>query len=192
MSNAKRVSMRRRRGKTIPVLGAAGLLTLASGASAEEPVDRSTPNTEVSREAFLGEEEVTVVSLATFYVFDHEIYGRNAEKDHRPYVAVLASRDASSSPTALFRRPHLRSPLQSRTRGTTQLLIVLFSISALRVDESAKAPSVPSFLKPTPLLRTAQRSASHSDFLGPWPQSNQLMSKYAFSVQSRAFNLIAT
>jgi hypothetical protein len=75
MSNAKRVSMRRRRGKTMPVLGAAGLLALASGASAEEPVDRSTPNTEVSREAFLGEEEVTDVSLATFYVFDKENAG---------------------------------------------------------------------------------------------------------------------
>ena len=75
MSHAKRVSTRKRGGKTMPALGAAGFLALASGASAEEPVVRSTPNTEVSREAFLGEEEVTDVSLATFYVFDKENTG---------------------------------------------------------------------------------------------------------------------
>ena len=34
MSHAKRVSMRKRRRKAMPVLGAAGLLALASGASA--------------------------------------------------------------------------------------------------------------------------------------------------------------
>jgi hypothetical protein len=35
VSCAKRVSMRNRRGKAMPLLGAAGLLALASGASAE-------------------------------------------------------------------------------------------------------------------------------------------------------------
>ena len=43
MSHAKRPSMRKRRGKAMPVLGAAGLLALASGASAETPA--TTPNT---------------------------------------------------------------------------------------------------------------------------------------------------
>jgi hypothetical protein len=68
-------AMRKRRGKTIPVLGAAGLLALASGASAEAPVDTSTPNTGVSEQVFLGEEEISDVSLATFYIFDKETAG---------------------------------------------------------------------------------------------------------------------
>jgi hypothetical protein len=42
MSHAKQVSMRKRRGKAMPVLGAASLLALAGGASAEAPVDAST------------------------------------------------------------------------------------------------------------------------------------------------------
>ena len=72
MSHAKRVSTRKRRGKAMPVLGAAGFLALASGASAEAPVDTSTPNT---RQVFLGEEEISDVSLVTFYVFDKENVG---------------------------------------------------------------------------------------------------------------------
>ena len=75
MSHAKRVSTRKRRGKAMPVLGAAGFLALANGASAEAPVDTSTPNTGVSRQIFLGEEEISDVSLATFYVFDKENAG---------------------------------------------------------------------------------------------------------------------
>jgi hypothetical protein len=42
-------AMRKRMGKTMRLLGAAGLLALASGASAEAPVDTATPNTGVSR-----------------------------------------------------------------------------------------------------------------------------------------------
>jgi hypothetical protein len=75
MSRAKRVSLRKRRGKAMPVLGAAGLLALASGASAEASVDTSKPNAGVSHQVFLGEEEISDVSLATFYVFDKETAG---------------------------------------------------------------------------------------------------------------------
>ena len=75
MSQAKRVPMRKRRGKAMPVWGAAGLLALASSASAEAPADRSMPNSGMSRQVFLGEEEITDVSLATFYVFDKENAG---------------------------------------------------------------------------------------------------------------------
>jgi hypothetical protein len=75
MSHAKRVPMRRRRAKTMPLLGAAGLLALASGASAKAPADTSLPNTGMIRQVFLGEEEITDVSLATFYVFDKESAG---------------------------------------------------------------------------------------------------------------------
>jgi hypothetical protein len=54
----------------------AGLLklALATGASAA-PVDASTPSAGVSRQVFLGEEEISDVSLATFYVFDKENAG---------------------------------------------------------------------------------------------------------------------
>jgi hypothetical protein len=72
MSQAKRMPMRKRRGTAMPVLGAAGLLALASGASAEAPADTSMPNAGMSRQVFLDEEEITDVSLATFYVFDKE------------------------------------------------------------------------------------------------------------------------
>jgi hypothetical protein len=75
MSHAKRVLMRKRRGNAMPVLGAAGLLALASGASAEAPVDVSTPSAGVRRQVLLGEEEISDVSLATFYVFDKENAG---------------------------------------------------------------------------------------------------------------------
>jgi hypothetical protein len=70
---------RKRRGKAVPVLGVAGLsLTLASGASAatEAPVaDVLAHNAGVSHEITLSEEEISDVSLATFYVFDKEKTG---------------------------------------------------------------------------------------------------------------------
>jgi len=79
MSRAKQGAERKRRGKAVPVLGAAGLsLMLASGASAatEAPVaDVVTHNAGVSHEITLSEEEISDVSLATFYVFDKENAG---------------------------------------------------------------------------------------------------------------------
>jgi hypothetical protein len=74
MALAKR-KMRKTKTKTMPVLGAAGLLALASSASAEVPAVTSTPNAGVSRPVLLGEEEISDVSLATFYVFDKESGG---------------------------------------------------------------------------------------------------------------------
>jgi hypothetical protein len=89
MSRAKQGAQRKRRGKAVPVLGAAGLsLTLASGASAatEAPVaDVLTHNAGVSHEIALSEEEISDVSLATFYVFDKENAGA-----FRPGVLRLA------------------------------------------------------------------------------------------------------
>jgi hypothetical protein len=79
MSRVKQASKRKRGSKAIPVLGAAGLsLTLASGASAatEAPAaDALTPDTGASHEITLREEEVSDVSLATFYVFNKENAG---------------------------------------------------------------------------------------------------------------------
>jgi len=89
MSRAKQGAERKRRGKAVPILGAAGLsLTLASGASAatEAPVaDVLTHNAGVSHEITLSEEEISDVSLATFYVFDKENAGA-----FRPGVLRLA------------------------------------------------------------------------------------------------------
>jgi hypothetical protein len=68
MSQTKETSQRKRRGKALPVLGAAGLsLSLATNASAA--IGGMNPNT-VSRQVILYEEEIADVSVATFHVFD--------------------------------------------------------------------------------------------------------------------------
>jgi hypothetical protein len=79
MSHAKQASKRRSRAKAV-TLGVAGALSLAGGASgtAVGPVgDTLTENT--APVITLGDEEISDVSLATFYVFDNE----NA-RAHRP------------------------------------------------------------------------------------------------------------
>src|SRR6188472_2756581 len=75
MSQPKQASKRKRRACAVPLLGAAGLsLSMASGASAV-PVgpaaDMPTRNAEIT----FGEEEISDVTLATFYVFDKENIG---------------------------------------------------------------------------------------------------------------------
>ena len=75
MSQARRASMRKRKSKAMPVLGAAGLLALASSASAEMPVSAPPQNPGAGQQLFLGEEEISDVSLATFYIFDKENAG---------------------------------------------------------------------------------------------------------------------
>src|SRR5262249_57014534 len=76
MSQAKQPSTRKRRSKTLPVLGAAGLsLSLASTASAVPAGPAANlPNSGNgdNKQVFLGEEEISDVSLATFYVVDKE------------------------------------------------------------------------------------------------------------------------
>ena len=65
---------KRRRGKAWPALGFAGVsLSMASGACASTgEANANTSPTAQSHEIFLGEEELSDVSLATFYVFDKE------------------------------------------------------------------------------------------------------------------------
>ena len=80
MSHAKQASTKRKRStNAVPVLSAAGLsLSLASGASAAigKPAEGVlTPKTEMSHEITLCEEEISDVSLATFYIFDNERAG---------------------------------------------------------------------------------------------------------------------
>jgi hypothetical protein len=75
MSHAKQASKRKRGSKAVPVWGAAGLLSLASGVAAQAAgpaANLPTRTVEPSHELTLSEEEVFDVSLATFYVFDRE------------------------------------------------------------------------------------------------------------------------
>ena len=73
----KRSSKRKRRSKTLPALGFAGVsLSMASGACAStSEASANTPPPSQSNEIILGEEELSDVSLATFYVFDKENTG---------------------------------------------------------------------------------------------------------------------
>jgi hypothetical protein len=75
MSHAKQSSTKRKRSiNAVPVLSAAGLsLSLASGASAA--IGRPAADMPTSHEITLCEEEISDVSLATFYVFDNEKAG---------------------------------------------------------------------------------------------------------------------
>jgi hypothetical protein len=75
MPQAKQVSERKRRIKAVPVLGAAGLLALASGTSAKAVVSAPAPTSGMSYQFLLGEEEISDVSLSTFLVFDRENVG---------------------------------------------------------------------------------------------------------------------
>jgi hypothetical protein len=73
MLHAKQASERKRHSKAVTVLGAAGLFSLAGGASTQAagpganiPARHIDPYHELT----LSEEEVSDVSLATFYVFE--------------------------------------------------------------------------------------------------------------------------
>src|ERR1700691_3465044 len=78
MSRTKQASKQKGRTKAVPVMGAAGLFSLAGGVgvaaastggpAADLPLQKVTP----SHEIILGEEELSDVSLATFYVVDKE------------------------------------------------------------------------------------------------------------------------
>src|SRR6516164_8605071 len=72
LSHAKQAS--KSRTKAVTVLGVAGALSLAGGAfgaAVGPPGDTLTANTAIT----LDEEEISDVSLSTFYVFDHEHAG---------------------------------------------------------------------------------------------------------------------
>jgi hypothetical protein len=74
MSHAKQVSKRKGRTKAVTVFGVAGALSLAVGASRTAVGaggDTLTENAAIT----LDEEEISDVSLSTFYVFDHEDAG---------------------------------------------------------------------------------------------------------------------
>ena len=69
---------RKRKSQAVPVLSAAGLLALTGGATAQmigHRIDLPTRGTDARNELMLSDEEVSDVSLATFYVFDKERAG---------------------------------------------------------------------------------------------------------------------
>jgi hypothetical protein len=76
MSQAKDASKRKRRRKVVPVLGAAGALSLAGGAAyaatSAPTADLPSKSTVSPHQMVLGEEEVADVSLSKFFVFDKE------------------------------------------------------------------------------------------------------------------------
>src|ERR1700682_6684191 len=75
MAQKKQSMKQKRLKKALPVLGIAGVsFSLVGGASASTSAptaDIQSQNTS-RQEIFLGEEELSDVSLATFYVFDKE------------------------------------------------------------------------------------------------------------------------
>jgi hypothetical protein len=77
MPRTKQASKRKAVKKTVPVLGAAGFSLIAGGASAAPVPAATVPpmNIAPNQEVVLGEEEISDVSLATFYVFDKESAG---------------------------------------------------------------------------------------------------------------------
>jgi hypothetical protein len=77
MSQAKRASKARRPSKAVSVLGIAGMSLAVTGDGASASIAGSatgiqSPNTTPRQLVTLGEEEMSDVSLATFYVFDKE------------------------------------------------------------------------------------------------------------------------
>jgi hypothetical protein len=74
---SKRFSKSNRQSTAFSALGIAGVsLALVSGASAStREATANVPSHSESHEIFLGEEEISDVSLATFYVFDKENTG---------------------------------------------------------------------------------------------------------------------
>ena len=80
MPHTKQASKRRSRAKTVTVLGVAGALSLAGGESrAAVSAAGDIPTENTAPLVTLGEEEISDVSLSTFYVFDNE----NAAAHHR-------------------------------------------------------------------------------------------------------------
>jgi hypothetical protein len=73
---SRRALKNERRGKALSALGIAGMsLALASGASASTgDATTNIPLISQTRDILLGEEEISDVSLATFYVFEQGKY----------------------------------------------------------------------------------------------------------------------
>ena len=79
MPQMKRGAQRKRRGKVVLALGAAGLsLSLASSASTAIGGMNGASSAPVSKQLY--EEEISDISLATFHVFDRENAGTHGRR----------------------------------------------------------------------------------------------------------------
>ena len=75
MPHTKQASKRSVGRKPVTVLGVAGALSLAGGAPGAAVGPPGDTLTENAAPVIIGEEEISDVSLSTFYVFDHENAG---------------------------------------------------------------------------------------------------------------------
>ncbi len=120
MSRSKQTSKERGRSRVVTALGIAGALSLAGGASASNsPTQNTAP-------VILAEEEISDVSLATFYVFDKENAGA-----HRS-GARLAAQQGGCKTGRLWRR--------LRTRKLRRLLYMGWTRPGLLVLERPQCP----------------------------------------------------
>ena len=71
----KRSSIGKRQSKALPALGFAGVALASSACSSTSEASANTSPPSQKHEIFLGEEEISDVSLATFYVFDKDNAG---------------------------------------------------------------------------------------------------------------------
>jgi hypothetical protein len=71
----KRSSKGKRLSKVLPALGFAGVALASSACSSTSEASANTSPPSQKHEIFLGEEEISDVSLATFYVFDKDNAG---------------------------------------------------------------------------------------------------------------------
>ena len=76
MARAKQASKRKRRRVALPILGAVGASLATGGASATVPIANVLSQDNAPFPSImLDEEEISDVTLATFYVFDKEGFG---------------------------------------------------------------------------------------------------------------------
>jgi hypothetical protein len=105
MLRAKQASNGKRRSKAVPVLQAGGLsLTLAGGAfgaGGTPAADMLSRNAGVTHEIAFREEEISDVSLATFYVFDKERAGV-CQASERRLAAGCACCQFARAPSSEF------------------------------------------------------------------------------------------
>jgi hypothetical protein len=87
MPHTKQASKRRSQAKAVAALGVAGALSLAGGASGAAVGPRDTLTENTAPAITLGEEEISDISLSTFYVFDNENVGA-----HRPGLQLARKR----------------------------------------------------------------------------------------------------
>jgi uncharacterized membrane protein YsdA (DUF1294 family) len=136
MSLTKQSAKRKRRRTAAPILGVAGLsLSLAGGASGAAAANIAARHADMSQEFIVAEEEVSDVSLATFYVFDKENAGPSRHSDRLACgcwtgTYYTSGNDAYPTPLRPVTQPHghvpkhvPKSPRQARSGSATHLAL---------------------------------------------------------------------